>query len=73
MPKDIIFLAREMGVGTTDILFLMFCNETQEMMDLCVKISKEERELKKSGDSRFDPERLEMADYVIADFISKVI
>ena len=72
IPKNIQFLAREKGVGTTDILFSMFCNEHKELADLCAKIASEERELKKTGDSRFNPERLEMAESIIIDFLSSL-
>ena len=69
---DMEFLAREKGVGTTDIHFQMFLNENKELMDLCVKAAKEEREFKKSNDSRFNPERLDLAERSLAEFLSQL-
>ena len=71
--NEIEFLAHEKGVGTTDIHFLMFKEETKELMELCVEIAKEERAFKKANDSRFNPERLDMADNISAEFLSSQI
>lgn len=39
-------------------------------MDLCATIAKEERRYKNANDSRSNPERLEMAESVLAKFLS---
>jgi hypothetical protein len=70
--KDTEFLAREKGVDTTDITMQLYFNEDKELMDICVQVAKEERGLRSANDIRFNPERLDMAESVLAEFLRQL-
>jgi len=70
MKSDAALLAEEMGISLADLGFMYFMNDTKEVQKALVGILEEERGYEKSNDSRFNPERKDMADRMLIDIIA---
>ena len=71
--SELRFLSEEMGMSLGDVGFMLWMNDTKEIQRVLVKILEEERELKKTNDIRFNPERQDMAEVILADLIAQAI
>jgi hypothetical protein len=66
------FLSKEMGLPLGDIGFRFFTNDTKEIQQVVTNILNEEREFKKNNDSRFNPDRRDMAEKIMIDILSSL-
>ena len=71
--SELRFLSEEMGMSLGDVGFMLWMNDTKEVQRVLVKILDEEREFKKTDDIRFNPERQDMAEVILADLVSQAI
>jgi hypothetical protein len=66
------FLAREMGLTLGDVGFMFFMKETKDIQRVATSILNEEREYEKNNDSRFNPDRRDMAEKILTDILSSL-
>ena len=70
--SDLRFLSNEMNISLGEVGFLLWKNETKDIQQIIVKILNEEREFQKNNDSRFNPDRRDMADNLLIEFLSSL-